>query len=417
MSDVRLELERQVLALALVSEAAARRVVVRCEDDWLRYPQHRALMGAVRGLVADGVVPDTLAVAQRLGSEGLPKVGGQVGLVELVEEAPPASMLSRRLDELEAHVRADRVRSACEESLGSLTPETAAKAAAQLATAMRDIGGTGSDSGSDVVGDNLGLGVFDWLADDSAEVIWPTPWRGVNRMIGGLRAGRLHIVAGYSKHGKSVAMLQMFDAAVAGGARGWYCSLEMPVAEVEGRWAAVRGFVDYPALMRRDKTQLQGLAAFKDSLEGVDAETRVTGAVVSPDAVYAQAASGEYDVIVYDHLHRFSSDRETLEQAVRVLKNAALDFGVAVVAGAQLVKGAADGSRPEPTVQMLRGTAVLEQEADLAMSVWREPGLGQGLGSKANLRVLACRFAAGEDFATVEWDPCRLSFVDPGGVR
>lgn len=163
-------------------------------------------------------------------------------------------------------------------------------------------------------------------------------------------------LAGYFGDGKSIYALQWALEAASRGHRVVYFNLEMP---------------EYSLLDR---------VALVADAEGYDDE--VLDNVLLLSVGYIEDFSGYLsdfrpDIAFVDHLHRLGTakERKEFEATVRKLRSAALAHEVGVVAVCQLTEDRGGNSRsmyPRPAEGRIRDTAVIAQEADETMFVWRE---------------------------------------------
>lgn len=208
----------------------------------------------------------------------------------------------------------------------------------------------------------------------------PTPWRGLDLLIGGFAPGGLYVFAGRPGGGKTIAILQA-GAGLAHRGLVSFCSLEMTEAELQMRMIAQYGPVALGALRNRKltdddkkrvaeaRTKMQAAPLYVDDTAGM-----TLGEIRSH--ARAVARKGELAGVVVDYLQLVHGEGETRERAVAGvvggLKQLAKDLNVPVIAAAQL-KRAGMRKTDLPTMEDLRESGSIEQDADCVILLHRDP--------------------------------------------
>lgn len=213
------------------------------------------------------------------------------------------------------------------------------------------------------------------------------PWADLSGVVGPLLPGWLVVVGGRGKGGKTTFLHNLLSAWVEFGKRVLYVGTEQPAAIMRILWACqrtgrpvettidryVRGETD-PAVeadLREQKAEpLATQAIFGDAPNGTVDELRFW---------CAYAKETRRDVFIFDHLHRLNTGDgdnawTAFGGAVRDIKNMARDHGLLVVTAAQLKAGATGyllGDHEAPGNSSWYGGLRIQQEADLALQVWR----------------------------------------------
>lgn len=206
----------------------------------------------------------------------------------------------------------------------------------------------------------------------------PTPWRDITEGLdGGLRAGEVCIVAGYTSHGKSIVLDQFADAAAAAGKRVHIYMTEMTAVQRGIRLLARRTGVPMRDLKRRTYNSEQAkriLAALEHLPYGcsIVADWPV-------DRVVDHVREHQWDMAVVDLIHGFHyTDERDLSKTSSALVRAAKGWhpGTIVLAAAHLndgqVRDQRSPKRPRPGLHSIKGTSSIKQDADVVMFVWRE---------------------------------------------
>lgn len=210
-----------------------------------------------------------------------------------------------------------------------------------------------------------------------------TPWEGVNKAIGGLRAGEVAVIAARSNAGKSVMGLQLARYNGKKGNKTALFSMEMMDADVAARDVAAEGSVPFSWVIGNhsggedDNENWQkvgaGFAALMEASIVLDDSAGLDATQIAARAKRSHAQA-PLTLVVVDHLHDMAlpgKQGEVIEraQALRDLKKLAKQLKIPVVVLAQLNRGGAEGNRP--TITDIRGSGGIEEVADLILFIHR----------------------------------------------
>ncbi|MGD0266199.1 MAG: AAA family ATPase [Candidatus Methylomirabilota bacterium] len=187
--------EVSVLGAVLQDPEAARTAAEMLHvSDFFR-DDHRETFGVIKGLVARGISPDLVIVADRLTQRGrLQAVGGGSFLVSLVEAVPTAANIRRHAALVKRDANRRRLHDACVRSAERAfrNGEDLAEVAADLRRELDRIETPAEGDGPDLVS----------LADVTPEAVcWLWPRR--------IPCGKLSLIIGDPGHGKSCVTLDM----------------------------------------------------------------------------------------------------------------------------------------------------------------------------------------------------------------
>lgn len=220
-------------------------------------------------------------------------------------------------------------------------------------------------------------------------------------LVGGLGAGQLVILAARPGMGKSAfAMDLAYKTAKAGGVVVVY-SLEMSREQLDMRLlSAVTGIAHYK-LLTGELTD-EEIAQLNEAVEGMAGLKLLVfdKGDVSPAAFIAKCKRVKHEhglaLGVVDYLqimnletgNKQDSTTNKLEAATRQLKRGAVELGAPLLVLSQLSRGMDESARP--TLQRLRGSGSIEQDADKVLFLYRpgyyndayEPGLTEVIVAK-----------------------------------
>lgn len=266
--------------------------------------------------------------------------------------------------------------------------EILADAETALSALSRSCGGVDAWHGMDGVAYNLIHNLRDAIANNRPRGL-PTGVLRLDTFMGGMRPGDLVIVAGASSMGKtSVARNIAYNVARAGGKVAFF-SQEMSEEQIglrtlsaEGRRAGAATVpyrdLDNLTVMPRDLDALEEVAKDVTARMMVDPSAGLSALDVRVRARAAEKRFGGLDLIVVDYLQIMGIETTRGENFARAvgkttsaMKALAKEFQCPVILLSQLsrLKGRED---KRPTLDDLRDSGAIEQDADKVIFVYRE---------------------------------------------
>lgn len=204
---------------------------------------------------------------------------------------------------------------------------------------------------------------------------WPYP-RLDKLTMGGMRRGQLTLIAGWSSHGKSVFLDQTLESATRAGLRTHLFINEMTKTERVTRMVARLARVPFERISEGRSNQVE-MGRILNALERLPfGITNCAG--WSADDVAREIKRHRYDVVGIDIFNRFPfrgrDTREAKEEVSRVFNELAKTAECHVLLSAHLNRSRASGSLvlPFPSAADIRDTAMLYNDADNVLFVWRD---------------------------------------------
>lgn len=212
----------------------------------------------------------------------------------------------------------------------------------------------------------------------------------LDRLIGGgLRPGKLVVVAGRPASGKSVFAQHLATQACKQGKTSFVFSLEMPAVELADRLIASQGQISLYDIQNPPDPEDSFWPAFSLGIERarnglknlfIDENPKMTVQAIIREAK-RMSTKVKPDVIVIDYLSLIESDSEKDQEneaqriggITRYLKNASKEMGCCIILLAQFNRQADGLLDRRPTAAMLKGSGAIEQDADLILGIHR-PG-------------------------------------------
>lgn len=245
----------------------------------------------------------------------------------------------------------------------------------------------------------------------------PSPWRGLNTLIGGFRPGDVYVVAARPAVGKSIIAAQIATALSAHGAVA-FSSLEMTAPELVQRFISERAQVNASHLKHSRLTDYdyEKINSRRDALIqlniAIDDRTSISPADVR---AFARGLSKKHHLagVVVDYLQLMESS-DTRDRHVQVaefsrrMKVLAKDFNIPVVVLSQLNRESERRMNGRPRMADLRESGAIEQDASVIILLSRE---GEEPNERIILDVVKNRHGSTAE-VELDWQGCYSRAVD-----
>lgn len=376
------EAEESVLGAMLVSEKALEVALADLSPEMFYRPSNATIFTAAR-LLYEGAKPvDVLTLADRLAALGsLPDVGGLGRMNELAAVGVASNVAH--------HCRLVREAWGRRLILAALREQVSEERWASVpAEWLHDIDTIGVELRSKIERDGRDTVVSaaeaaerlvrEITSPNLDELSVPTPLPLTH--LRPFKGGRLYVLGGYSSDGKTSFACQCARAACDGGIRTGIVSIEMSERDLTDRIASTFGIPHHVLQFAREgsaKLRPQDRDPFAKATAwlGQAPLDIIDDAGADATSIRRYQRAGRYQFLIVDHLHRIDvgdddNRRARLERQVRSLTNLARDEEIPLLLVAQLSRSGRDF--PRPTMASFRESGVIEQEAALAMAVWRK---------------------------------------------
>ena len=212
-----------------------------------------------------------------------------------------------------------------------------------------------------------------------------TGFHGLDRLLGGLRAGQLIVLAARPAMGKSALAHNIIAHVAQAGGRCLLFSAEMPDTEVFGRMLGTETRVsygrirDWGGLMEHEQEIVSDGVGRLSELPIVMEDSTSLDTQKLRGLVKRHAINGSIALVVVDYLQllrgdasrRWQNRAEEVGHISRELKSIALDMGVPVLAVSQLNRAVEGRLGQEPQLSDLRESGSIEQDADIVLFLSR----------------------------------------------
>ncbi len=375
-----IELEKLIIGGTIAQKNQYDMSLVRVE--YFKHPLYKTLWSVIRGLWVRSQPIDLMTVSTELEMQGmLGAAGGHVALVKLASE-PYVNVEDRHIQILKdiwerratvdllekALVEAREPKAKVKDILQSLDKHTFELCSGTESKHLS------KESELDDVLDSL-------LTPDSNPCI-ATPWSGMNKLMGGYRPEELVIIAGRPGMGKTALMVTGQIALAKDGIPSMTFSLDMGRKQLWNRYIsqmASIGVKDLEIGREFDNEERAKLVLAASDLKvmplWVDTHPYRTISDIRM-MVRQMVMKHQIKVVFIDHIGKILPDKsgsreQEVSGIVQSLKSLSKEFGITIVAMAQLNRGVEYREDKRPMISDLRESGAIEQEADIVLLAFR----------------------------------------------
>lgn len=411
-------LERSVLASMLLDRELCAIAFDMLRAEHFHAPVRRAVFAAIRAEQDPVLVRGRLATDADALAEFDDHVGASYAAVLASSQIEGRCQELRDLAAYRELLRACASVAADGYELGGTQPGPALDAAA--ANLVRAIATRTGKSQCITVEDAM----LDVLAalDQPDEVGVSTGLTVLDQQLGGLKPGKVYVVAGRPGMGKSTLGMQFAESAAKAGKRALIISLEMSARELALRMLSGRALLSTQQIAdgRRDDLKMRRLAnhaavaaklplSFAQGVSQIEEIRRL---------VRSEHARSPLGLVVIDYLQLITTSerRDNREQQVshisREIKLMAMEFGVPVVSMSQLNRMAEARGDKRPSLADLRESGAIEQDADAVLLLYREGYYDTEADQRAAEIIIAKHRGGPTGFARCDFVGELTRFVD-----
>jgi replicative DNA helicase len=210
----------------------------------------------------------------------------------------------------------------------------------------------------------------------------PTPWADVNELIGGLMAGDIVTIAGRTGAGKSLGLIGVCaHVAIRLGLPVLLHTMEMTADEVMLRIISAEARVSFDALLHRRATtqDWDRIARVQERISSaplVIDDSQTCSLAHMRSRLRGMARTTPAALLAVDYIGLVDGPKaETRQQAVaevtRGLKRIAGEFGIPILAAAQLNRGPENRHDKRPVSSDLRESGSIEQDSSVVILLHR----------------------------------------------
>ncbi|MCW0413501.1 replicative DNA helicase [Xanthomonas sacchari] len=350
---------------------------------------HQAIFRAIRELAEKGRPFDAVTLGDTLESEGkLELVADGAYLIELASTTPSAANIAAYAEiVVEKSILRQLIEVGTETANMGFQPD--GRSAADLLNEVSQRIGElqpAQRGGLQLAGDSMSS----WYERFTAKYHGgtkmtglPTPWKGFNEATNGLQPSTLYILAARPSMGKSVWGLNLAMFLALRGKTVGLFSLEMSRHECHDRNVAAlarvpHSFVTTPTEAEDDGYMMRMVPAIRDLKQAplyIDDTPSLSKRQFEARARRMHQRT-PLEAIVIDHIHDFKIDAKMARfeygAIVQTAKDLAKEWGIPVVALAQLNRNLTSRTERRPNLADLRESGELEQKGDVIAFLHRE---------------------------------------------
>lgn len=378
------EAEQSILGGLLLDNGAWDRVGDAVTGaDFYRH-EHRLIFEAIGTMVCVGKPADVVTVFEHLQRAGqIADVGGLPYLNALAQSVPSAASIRRYAEIVRERAMLRKLIAAAGDATElAWAAQDAQTVSDQIATIFGALQQGQVRKAPRLISDLMvgRIDHYEALAAGTEPRGWPTSIPGLDRMLnGGLRAGKVYVLAARPKVGKSSLAQQIAMQLAGAGLPAMILSQEMEASELVDRAIANKGRVNYSDLITGKMSEDQ----WGRLSEGADVVQHLPlwlddQAALTLGAIRAKARSVKgLKLLVIDYLQlcsgsgRKGDNRNTeIEEISRGVKALAKDLGIAVLMLSQLNREVEKRASKRPNLSDLRDSGSIEQDADAVIFLW-----------------------------------------------
>ena len=368
--------EKALLGALVQHENPSAYLLGLTEDDVV-FEAHKVILAAMQRLNARREPFDAGIVARESGKDERAKaLNVDMAVLDCMRSAPSSAMTQQyynRVRDLSSRRRLQTIAQTLSERAQDMT-EDADALTAEMLDEMRRITG-GQSKWHDIA--TLAAAAFDDVERlSSGEITFlPTGIPDLDNAIGGLFPGEVTVLGARPAVGKSALAAYIGSNLAAKGKKVGICSLEMSPLQYMKRLLAAQSGVDGRKLrtgknITPDEWERLGNASFALA----DWDMPFTFSVHTIEDLAAEARRRKdgkgLDLLIIDYMQLLRVKRPVESEFVRVsvvshdIKRLALDLNIPILALAQVARPEQKGKLQMPSLDSLRGSGDIEQDAD-----------------------------------------------------
>ncbi len=373
--------ERAVLGSALISTKAVERALRAVTDREFVVPAHRAIYIAIANLARQGKKIDALSVGNELDRKGwLERANGRAYLDELIDCSPvSAHVETYAADVVDAALLRDLIDIG--QALVNAGYEAADDPDEVIATYCATLHAIAKRKSKweIIPADTAFAEQAQELEDDAEPPTIPLNIADLDALLF-VHPGDLIILAGESSAGKSATALYILSQATIGELPSMLATFEMSKRQCLDRLLAANADIPLTPISKRkltpqQKTETRPWSTFLRS-RPLHIVEKSGGSVEAVCAMIRESVDKHgTKLVVLDQLNRIKPKRETdnerrdIDYCIRLLKDAAMEYGIAIILLHQLKRPT--GPPRRPVMEDLRGSGAIEQDSDAVLFAFR----------------------------------------------
>lgn len=388
-----MEAEKALLGALLVDEQVWDLVADRLKGSDFFYTPHRVIVETMIALESNSKPFDVITVAEQLNKQKqLENIGGAAYLGLLTESAISTANVTAYADIVRDHSITRQLFQLANDLVNSIKGKSVQDGRALIEEFEQRIFALSSANASKA-GDYRDISSLLSSAMENVNELFqnkneitglPTSFMDLDRMIDGLQASELIVVAGRPSMGKTSLVMNFAENAVIRHNKSVLVfSLEMSAEQLTMRLLASLSRVPQQKLRRgnisdADWPRLTSTVSLLDDSRFFIDDTPALNVVEMRAKCRRVARSHGLDLVIVDYLQLMQGVKgkdnrvEEISEISRSLKALARELEVPVVALSQLNRGVESRQDKRPMMADLRDSGAIEQDADLILFIYRD---------------------------------------------
>ena len=386
-----IDAEYEILGSLLIDPGAMTRVVHKLKPEAFYVHKHRQIFESCLAVHASGQVIDLMTLCTELANrKQLDRVGGKPAIAQMFDACVTSANIDQHADlVMERYCR--RCMAAVGSKIQQMAKDTSKGVDACLSDAQRqmsellELATTGSNvlMLSDVIMSNFEQMEAIQAGTESTGI--PTNFYDLDVMTGGVKPGRLVILAGRPSMGKSAGLVNVATEVAKQGHGVYIASLEMSAQSIGYRCMSSDASVEFGRLRtgKIGNQEWEGVGHSIAKLSGfpvwIDDNFRQTPESITANIqrINAEHGEGTIKLVMVDYLQlmgeRGSANRVSeLGRISRGFKGMSKDLNLEVWALSQLSRGVESRTCKRPMMSDLRESGNIEEDADLILMLYRD---------------------------------------------
>jgi replicative DNA helicase len=377
------KIEQAVIATMILDYNALSTCVTELEENMFYYVQHQILYKKLKSMYQKGIQVDLVSISTELiKSKSLDGAGGIEYINELSASIATTANYKYYITELKSYYTVRQMEKIMLDGIEHIDKGETEDLISQLTAQLQDLekykGGKTLTRLKEFENEFI-----DWYEKNMYEDTMLTGFDNYDDLLGGIKKGDLTIIAARPGTGKTALALNIGHSIAKEHKHVGFFSMEMTTVQIYSR------LVSSVLNINNEKIQNQTLsenemARIVNEMDKInnnnffidDSSTQT----IEDIEVKVRRLKQEHgcDIIFIDYLQKIYEQNERINQneklskIVQHLKKMAKDMNIAVVAIAQLNRGSEYRSNKRPVMSDIRGSGVIEQEADNIILLHRQ---------------------------------------------
>lgn len=369
------KIEQIVLACMIIEPKILAKGITVIEEEMFYYTEHQILFILLVNLFNRGMKPElTIIVNELIKIDRLQDVGGAVYINELINSTPTSANFQYYLTELRSYYTARKMESIMLNGIEQLDKGETENLITEMTTQMRELEQY-SESKTLTRLQEYAHEFIDWYDTCYKEDSMLTGLSKYDEILGGIKKQDLTVIAARPGTGKTALALNIAHNISKEHKHITFFSMEMTAIQIYSRLISSILGIDNRRIQNQTlngyevEQIMQGMDKINNNNIFIDDSSTQTIEQIEMKIRRMKQEHG-CDIVFIDYLQKIydpnerKTENEKLSKTIQTLKRLAKELNISVIAIAQLNRGSEYRQNKEPVASDIRGSGVIEQEAD-----------------------------------------------------